>query len=185
MSKKDHYVDNDDLLAEMIHYRTEYLKWKNGEIKERPRASEKIGIAILSISQRLATKPNFANYTFREEMISDGIENCLQYLANFDSAKSSNPFAYFTQIIYYAFLRRIKKEKMQSFIKMKLFENADRDRRAILNDGPADTNNPYAAKFNLTDLDVANLEGKKEKPVKKKKPAKKKKKTGLDEFLED
>jgi Sigma-70 region 2. len=66
---------------------------------------------FLKIANHLSYRPNFINYTFRDDMISDGIENCLQYLDNFDPAKSSNPFAYFTQIIYYAFIRRIQKKR--------------------------------------------------------------------------
>ena len=60
-------------------------------------------------------------------MISDGIENCLQYIHNFDPDKSKNPFSYFTQIIYYAFIRRIQKEKKQSHIKNKMIEKRSYD----------------------------------------------------------
>ena len=70
-------------------------------------------------------KPNFVNYQFKEDMIGDGIENCLQYCENFDPKKSNNPFSYFTQIIYYAFLRRIQKEKKQNYIKYKYLESLD------------------------------------------------------------
>ena len=73
----------------------------------------------MMIAQRLATRPNFSGYMYKEEMISDGIENCLQYIHNFNPEKSQNPFAYFTQIIWYAFLRRISKEKKQMYIKFK------------------------------------------------------------------
>ena len=66
---------------------------------------------FLKIATHLSYKPNFVNYMFREDMICDGIENCVQYIHNFNPEKSSNPFAYFTQIIHYAFLRRIQKEK--------------------------------------------------------------------------
>jgi len=76
------------------------------------------------IATRLSTKPNFVNYSYREEMISDGVENCICYIDNFDPLKSTNPFAYFTQIIYYAFLRRILKEKKQLYIKHKSLENS-------------------------------------------------------------
>jgi DNA-directed RNA polymerase specialized sigma subunit len=64
---------------------------------------------------------------FREDMISDGIENCVQYINNFDPNKSTNPFAYFTQIIHYAFLRRIQKEKKQMDIKNKILEKTGYD----------------------------------------------------------
>ena len=76
----------------------------------------------MKIAERLSHRPNFINYAFREEMVSDGIENCVMYASNFNPEKSSNPFAYFTQIIYYAFLRRIEKEKKQLYIKYKTMD---------------------------------------------------------------
>merc|ERR1712078_761039 len=85
--------------------------------KERPPVTNYIGGCFLKIANHLSYRPNFINYTFRDDMISDGIENCLQYLGNFNPEKSKNPFAYFTQIIYYAFIRRIQKEKKQVVIK--------------------------------------------------------------------
>ena len=94
---------------------------------ERPRVPNYIGECFLKIATHLSYKPNFVNYMFREDMICDGIENCLQYIDNFDPEKSSNPFAYFTQIIYYAFLRRIQKEKKQMEIKNKILERSGYD----------------------------------------------------------
>ena len=64
---------------------------------------------------------------FKEDMISDGIENCVQYVHNFNPEKSKNPFAYFTQIIHYAFLRRIQREKRQPEIKNKILERSGYD----------------------------------------------------------
>ena len=78
-----------------------------------PKIPDYVGACLLKIANRLSTKPNFINYTFREEMVSDGIENCINYINNFDPAKSKNPFAYFTQVCWYAFIRRIGKEKRQ------------------------------------------------------------------------
>ena len=72
----------------------------------------------------MSYRPNFINYTYRDDMISDGIENCLQYMNNFNPKKSNNPFAYFTQIIYYAFIRRIQKEKKQQDVKAKVIANS-------------------------------------------------------------
>ena len=71
---------------------------------------------------------------FRDDMISDGIENCVQYIHNFDPAKSKNPFAYFTQIIHYAFLRRIQKEKKQLDIKTKIIERSGFDEVMMVDD---------------------------------------------------
>ena len=84
-----------------------------------PPLTNYIGECFLKIATHLSYRPNFINYSYRDEMISDGIQNCLQYAYNFDPEKSKNPFAYFTQIIYYAFLRRITAEKKQVHIKIK------------------------------------------------------------------
>ena len=94
------------------------------EGKKRPQVTNYIGECYLKIANHLSYRPNFINYTYRDDMISDGIENCLQYMDNFDPEKSKNPFAYFTQIIYYAFLRRIAKEKKQTHVKNKMIENS-------------------------------------------------------------
>lgn len=126
MTKKDkplkHYVNNQEFLEHITIYRDNVIKAKNTD-KPRPRVPEYIGSCLFKIATHLSRKPNFANYTFREDMISDGVENCLLYIDNFDPAKSKNPFAYFTQIIYYAFLRRIQKEKKHLYVKYKSMEN--------------------------------------------------------------
>ncbi|MGY8867042.1 MAG: sigma factor for late transcription, partial [Methylophagaceae bacterium] len=121
--KPEHYVDNKKLFVEMCAY-LELVKEAAEADDKRPRIPEYIGECLLKISSRLSTKPNFINYTYRDEMISDGIENCVNYIGNFNPEKSQNPFAYFTQIIYYAFLRRIQREKKQLYIKHKSLETA-------------------------------------------------------------
>lgn len=118
------YIDNKEFCQKMIEYR-EAVAIAEAAGKERPRVPMYIGNCFMKIATRLSHKPNFINYTFREEMISDGIENCLQYIDNFNPDKSTNPFAYFTQIIYFAFIRRIQKEKKNLYIKYKLSENAN------------------------------------------------------------
>ena len=118
MAKKRNYVNNKDLLAALIAYRESVAEAEEGGDK-KPQVPDYIGKCIMMIAQRLATRPNFSGYMYKEEMISDGIENCLQYIHNFNPEKSQNPFAYFTQIIWYAFLRRISKEKKQMYIKFK------------------------------------------------------------------
>ena len=129
--KRPHYVSNKDFLAAMIKYKAEIDEWKkttnSSDINTRPRVPQYIGECIMKIATHLSHKPNFINYTFREDMICDGIENCLQYIDNFNPAKSKNPFAYFTQIVYYAFLRRIAKEKRQLDIKDKILEKSGYD----------------------------------------------------------
>ena len=109
--KKQHYVDNEKFLIVMRDYRENYLKSKDDDT-EPPQIPDYAGECFLKIAERLSHRPNFINYAFREEMVSDGIENCVMYASNFNPEKSTNPFAYFTQIIYYAFLRRIEKEIM-------------------------------------------------------------------------
>jgi|TARA_B110000438_G_C15631222_1_gene571091 hypothetical protein len=120
--KKQHYVDNERFLVVMTEYRNAFLDGKeNGEIR-KPIIPDYAGECFLKIAERLSHRPNFINYAFREEMVSDGIENCVMYASNFNPEKSSNPFAYFTQITYYAFLRRIEKEKKQLYIKYKTMD---------------------------------------------------------------
>ena len=119
--KKQHYVDNEKFLVVMSDYREEYLQAKDNDT-ELPVIPDYAGECFLKIAERLSHRPNFINYAFREEMVSDGIENSVMYASNFNPEKSKNPFAYFTQIIYYAFLRRIEKEKKQLYIKYKTME---------------------------------------------------------------
>ena len=119
--KKQHYVDNEKFLGVMSDYREEHLQAKDNDT-ELPIIPDYAGECFLKIAERLSHRPNFINYAFREEMVSDGIENCVMYASNFNPEKSTNPFAYFTQIIYFAFLRRIEKEKKQLYIKYKTME---------------------------------------------------------------
>jgi hypothetical protein len=120
--RKKNYVNNRDLLDALIVYK-EKIREAEDSGDEIPRVPDYIGKCIYQIATRLATKPNFSGYSYKEDMISDGIENCLQYINNFDPEKSQNPFAYFTQIIWYAFLRRIQKEKKQMYIRFKSSQN--------------------------------------------------------------
>lgn len=111
--KRKHYINNADFLAALIEYKQKKEKDSNTPIPNY------IGECFMKIAEGLSHKPNFINYTYRDEMIGDGIENCLMYFDNFNPDKSKNPFAYFTQIIYFAFLRRIAKEKKQTYVKYK------------------------------------------------------------------
>jgi len=117
--KPIHYVNNADFLQAIIDYKS---ACKDAEEcgEDKPVIPDYLGECILKIARKLSNKPNFINYSYKDDMILDGIENCIQYFDNFDPEKSKNPFAYFTQIIYYAFLRRIDKEKKQSYIRGKL-----------------------------------------------------------------
>jgi hypothetical protein len=124
--KKEHYVNNKDFLEAMIVYRTKVIAARESE-EPKPKVPEYIGSCFLKIATHLSYRPNFVNYMFKDDMICDGIENCLQYIDNFDPEKSRNPFAYFTQITYFAFLRRIQREKKQLDIKTRILEKSGFD----------------------------------------------------------
>ena len=124
--KPEHYVNNKEFLHAMIDYRKSVNKAKRLK-QNKPPVPNYVGECFLKIANHLSFRPNFINYTYRDDMISDGIENCLQYLDNFNPKTSNNPFAYFTQIIYYAFVRRIQKEKKQTTIKHHMIQNANYD----------------------------------------------------------
>lgn len=176
-----HYVDNKELYRVMVGYREKVQASKqNGT--ERPQIPDYVGRCILMIAKRLCTKPNFINYSYKEEMISDGIENCISYIDNFDPKKSDNPFAYFTQIIYFAFLRRILKEKKQIYIKHKTMENSmlfsEMVQQGEYDDGRRMTN--------VVDLDSDNAMYDFIKSFEDTLSAKKKKrKKGVENFIED
>ena len=121
--KKEHYLNNKEFLAELEKYRAT-VKRAEEQGKPKPRVNNYIGGCFLKIATHLSFRPNFINYMYKDDMICDGIENCIQYIDNFDPAKSSNPFAYFTQIVYFAFLRRIAKEKRQMEIRDKIIEKS-------------------------------------------------------------
>ena len=134
MSKKEnYYIDNDVFFDEMVEWKNKVIEAESsGEPK--PQVTEYIGECFMKISEKLSHRPNFVNYPYREEMVSDGIENCLMYAHNFDPEKSKNPFAYFTQVIHYAFLRRIQKEKKQLDIKTKIIEKTGFDEVMAVDD---------------------------------------------------
>ena len=121
--RSEHYVNNKEFLAALIRYQ-EDIEIARLQDKPKPVIPRYIGECFLKIANHLSFKPNFVNYMFKEDMISDGIENCVQYIHNFNPEKSRNPFAYFTQIIHYAFLRRIQREKRQLEIKNKIIEKS-------------------------------------------------------------
>ena len=173
-----HYVDNKEFLAAMIDFKAACIEAEeNG--KPRPQIPNYIGECILKIANHLAYKPNFINYSYRDDMVLDGIENCIQYIHNFDATKSSNPFAYFTQIIYYAFLRRITKEKKQAYIKGKLIQEMPFEAFEVLDGDDSEYHNQYIEfmQQNQT-FDDSFMERKKEKRAKKQH-------VSLDTFIEE
>ncbi len=122
MNKKRNYVNNKTLYGVIIHYRND-LKESIKKKVDKPIVPQYIGEAIILICNNLAKKPNFSGYTYKEDMINDGIMDCIAAVDNFDPDKTNNPFAYFTQIAWNAFVRRIHKEKKQTYIKHKNYEN--------------------------------------------------------------
>jgi hypothetical protein len=116
------YVNNKKMLAAFVEHRGKVAKAREAGEPD-PRLSDYIGTCFWMIAENLGRKPSYSGYSYIEEMKGDGIENCIVAANNFDPAKSSNPFAYFTQIIKWAFHRRIEKESRQTYIKYKAYQN--------------------------------------------------------------
>ena len=119
---KQHYVNNAQFFQAIVEYKR-LVKESVEKGLDKPRISDYIGECLYKIANKLSTKPCFIGYSFRDEMISDGVENCIVYFDDYDPLKSQNPFAYFTQIIFYAFLRRIGKEEKNRYIIYKNFQD--------------------------------------------------------------
>ena len=88
--KPVHYVNNDDFLKAVIEYKAKCVEAEEAG-EDKPQISNYLGECILKIATKLANRPNFINYSYKDDMILDGIENCIQYFGNFDPSKSSNP----------------------------------------------------------------------------------------------
>ena len=177
--KKNHYVDNERFLAEIVEYKKQVVVSQEQGL-DKPRVSEYIGKCIYLIAENLSHKPRFMNYSFRDELVSDAIENCFLYFDNFNPAISQNPFAYFTQIIYYAFHRRISKEEKNRYIIYKKFQESvldtsdaalmiDHDDNHLISSTMYDNLNEFRKKF----------EGREAEKKEKRKQAKE----GLDKFF--
>jgi hypothetical protein len=180
MSKQKHYINNADFLKALVDYKEE-CKTAEKEGKPEPKIPNYIGECFMKIAEGLSHKPNFINYTYRDEMIADGIENCLMYFNNFDPTKSNNPFAYFTQIIYYAFLRRIQKEKKQLYVKYKATEQAGILDEFEMLESADGTMKQFELYDNIAEFIENYEEGKKAKKAEKE-AAKKPK--GIEKFME-
>jgi len=131
---KKNYVNNAEFYEAMVKYKKEVREAEDSG-DDPPRIPNYIGECLYQIANRLSYKPNFVNYTYRDDMVADGLENAIMAINNFDPEKSANPFAYFTQIIYFAFLRRIQKEKKQLYVKHKVIENT------VIHDGAVERTN--------------------------------------------
>ena len=183
--KKVKYVDNQKFYEEIVKYRKQ-IKENRAKGIEDPPMPNYIGECIYKIADRLSMKPCFANYSFRDEMVSDGIENCILYFKDYDpdysnngAAATPNPFAYFTQIIYYAFLRRISKEEKHRYIMYKNFQETmtqiheinNTDDGLLIPTSMYDNINQFMKKF--------------EKKEEEKKIKRKEVKVGLQKFYEE
>jgi len=167
------YINNKEFYQLLVDYK-DTCNTAHKQNKPQPRIPEEIGKCFIMIATKLASKGNFVGYTYKDEMINDALENCVIAIHSFNPEKSKNPFAYFTQIIWYAFLRRIEKEKKQTYVKYKALENIIID-NSLLEDEDA----TYA------NFDITN---EKMKPIIEKFDSKKitkKPKKGLEKFIDD
>lgn len=176
MTKKKsvHYVDNKKFLQAMTEWKENCAMAEEAD-DPKPPLTNYIGECFLKIATHLSYRPNFINYSYRDEMISDGIQNCLQYAHNFDPEKSKNPFAYFTQIIYYAFIRRIAVEKKQVHVKNMMIEKQSYESFVTMEGDDTVYNiDPPDVLLNQLDHNVEMRETKKQETKKK----------GLEVFME-
>lgn len=150
------YVNNEKFYLELVRYK-KAIEEAAAAGKPKPQIPNYIGECIMLIARKLSNNFNFINYSFKEEMISDGIENCIMYLDNFDPEKSAKPFSYFTQIIWFAFIRRIQRERKQQYIKAKNLQQislADslNDVQSIERMAPNDAMNDLITAFEKEDV---------------------------------
>ena len=174
--KKNEYINNADFLKALENYTKEKTFALENDLPP-PRIPEYVGECFLKIAQGLSHKPNFINYTFKDEMIMDAVENCLMYFENFNPKKSSNPFSYFTTVTWYAFLRRIYKEKKQMYVKCKATEQMGILDENELLEFDEINNKQFELYENISEFIEQFEENRKNKKVAKQK--------GLDKFFEE
>lgn len=166
------YLNNKEFYEQLVLYK-EACNEADAKDIQRPMIPECIGGAFLKIAKRLSSKSNFVGYTYKDEMVSDALENCVVAVHNFDPEKSTNPFAYFTQIIWYAFIRRIEKEKKQTYIKYKSLE------QAVIDSSLEDEVGGAYANFDISNEKMIPIIEKYEnRKLKKSKP------TGVEKFVD-
>lgn len=177
MKKKSrvHYVNNKQMYETMSLY-IKAVRKSTREKTEPPRIPEYLGECLYLICNKLSLKPQFFGYTWRDEMVSDGIENCIIAINNFDPRKSNNPFAYFTMIAWNAFIRRIQREKKQTYIKHKNMQN-----NYIVDELAGEFGIVAGSGDEKSDDVIKNFEDKLQAGKKKKKKSSKKK--GLEIFI--
>ena len=186
---KEHYVNNKEFSQAVVDY-VNSANDARAKNESEPTIPNYIGECFLKISEGLSHKPNFISYTYREEMVMDAVENCIKAIMNYDITKATrtglpNAFAYFTQISYYAFLRRIAKEKRQQDIKELYIDYAGAE--AFMDTGEYCDSDSIVERIRHKSAAIRDRDNKiKEFGKKIKNKAKKKKVTGqLDQFLEN
>lgn len=117
------YIDNIEFYTACVERKKAVSKAKKEGV-QKPQLTKYLGECLLKIASKMSESSHFRNYPFREDMIMDGVENCVQYFDNFDPAKSKNPFAYYSQICYFSFLRKIGKERDYLYNSYQLGKNA-------------------------------------------------------------
>ena len=151
---KPHYVNNKEFSLAVVDYCEKVDKAKKQKSKKTPIVPNYIAECFLKIAEGLSHKSNFIRYTYREEMVMDAVENCLKAIKNYDIETATrtgtpNAFAYFTQISWYAFLRRIEKEKKQQDIKLKYIANIGIDELVDTSSGEIPSDETMAFVDNL------------------------------------
>ncbi len=152
------YVDNQALYNALVDYKKKTKEAENSG-RKKPKIPDFIGECILKIASRLSYRPNFANYPYREEMVSDAVLNCITYIDNFDPSKSTSPFGYLTQICWFSFVRIINKEKREKYTQYKFAEQQnDKDFHNWFNETYAGIEIGRRDFFGLTDLDIERFD---------------------------
>lgn len=138
------YISNKKMYNELIKY-YDQIELAEKENREEPQIPDYLGECFLLIAENLAKKPNFSSYTFKEDMIQDGVLTCVANITKFDPDRTNNPFSYFTQAIFYSFLQRIAKEKKQEYVKYKSIE------KKYFSEEVGETNNFDKGNFKTSD----------------------------------
>ena len=169
-----HYVDNKAFYQALVEYRAACVQAES-EGKERPIVTEYIGECFMKIARGVAMKHNFRNYSYINDMISAGVEVCLKHVLSFNPEKSNNPFSYYTQAIWFAFLHVIDKEHRQTDLKRRAFLNTDIDAFDL-------QDHDESGEFTISIADFINSMGTEKKVEKKEK---KQKPGALETFYEE
>ncbi len=152
------YVSNQALYDALVDYKIKITDAENAG-RKKPKLPDFIGECVLKIATRLSFRPNFANYPYREEMVSDAVLNCITYIDNFDPSKSTSPFGYLTQICWFSFVRIINKEKKEKYVQYKFAEQKnDKDFHNWFNETYAGIDIGRRDFFGLTDLDMERFD---------------------------